>query len=379
MVNFLRKMFNPLFTAVFTQGEGQPITPKQDFETMVKEGYCYNAESYSTIKKVYESTASIPYKLIETLPDGEVRTVTNHKIIKLLKNPNDYQTETEFREAFIAYYLTTGNSFIQPLSIDAGGAVLELHVWRPDKIRVIQGNATRPVAGYQYQENGILLTVAYDQFIHWRTWNPLEWWYGMSPITAASYPIDLHSEYSKHNFNTIKRGARSPVFLEYIGKLLKKEQVEAIRDTFDTKYGGADNAGKTPIAHGGLTLRELPSMSPIDMDWIDGLMQQKRQINTVWGVPSELLNDADAKKYGNFAESRRAFYMETCIPLAKKMYGTITRGLVHPHFGKRFELVPDIDKIEGIQGDRAIVVDKVVGAMESGLINRDEGRTELGY
>jgi hypothetical protein len=70
--------------------------------------------------------------------------------------------------------------------------------------------------------------------------------------------------------------------------------------------------------------------------------------------------------------------METCIPLAKKMYGTITRGLVHPNYGKRYELIPDIDKIEGIQGDRAVVVAKVVEGFMSGIINREEARRELG-
>lgn len=377
-MNFFQKLFNPFYRALLIYGEGQKVYPKQNFETIAKEGYSYNAESYSTIKKVYESVASIPFKLIEHLPDGTQRTVENHEIIRLLKNPNDYQTETEFREAFVAFYCTAGNSYIQPLRATERGKVRELHVWRPDKITILQGNQTRPILGYEFEENGIMVTVPYDGLIHWKTWNPLEWWYGLSPVTAASYPIDLHSEYSKHNFNTVKRGARSPIYMEYTGKLLKKEQVEEIRDSFDEKYGGAENAGKTPIAHGGLELKHLPSMKPIEMDWIEGLLQQKRQINTVWGVPSELLNDADAKKYGNFVESRRAFYMETCIPLAKKMYGTLTRGLVRPNWGKQFELVPDIDKIEGIQGDRAVVVAKVVEGFMSGIINREEARRELG-
>jgi hypothetical protein len=52
--------------------------------------------------------------------------------------------------------------------------------------------------------------------------------------------------------------------------------------------------------------------------------------------------------------------------------------LVHPNYGKRYELIPDIDKIEGIQGDRAVVVAKVVEGFMSGIINREEARRELG-
>jgi HK97 family phage portal protein len=377
----LTKMFNPIYRALMVYGEGSTIYQKQRFEEISKEGYSYNAEVFASVRKLAQSVASVPYKIIEHLPNGEtVEVPQSHPLHRLLRRPNDYQSWQELVEAYASFYVLQGNSYMQPLSIEGNARqkVSELHVWRPDKIKILQGNATRPILGYEYEENGVIVKLPYDGMIHWKTWNPMEWWYGLSPVTPASYAIDLHSEYNKHNFNVIKRGARHPSYLQYEGKLLTQQQVEKIRDDFESKYGGADNAGKPPIVYGGLSMKELNGFKPVDMDWIDGQMNAKRQINTAFGVPSELLNDVEAKKYGNLLESRRMFWIETVIPTAVNMYATLTRGVAH-RYSRNIEIVVDKDKIDGIQGERSILYDKITNAYKEGLLNREEARLELGH
>lgn len=378
---WLTKMFNPIYRALLMYGEGSTVYPKQRFEEISKEGYSYNAEVYASINKLALSVSSVPYKVVEHLPNGETMELDyNHPLCRLMRNPNDYQSWQELVESYVSFYALHGNAYMQPLIPDGSRrkTPVELHVWRPDKIKILQGNATRPILGYEYEENGVIVKVPYDGFIHWKTWNPMEWWYGLSPVTPASYAIDLHSEYNKHNFNVIKRGARQPNYLEYTGKMLTQAQVEKIRDDFESKYGGAENAGKPPITYGGLSIKELNGFKPVDMDWVDGQMNAKRQINTALGIPSELLNDIEAKKYGNLLESRRMFWIETVIPTAEKMYATLTRGVAR-HFGRNIEIIVDKDKIDGIQGERAILYDKITNAYKEGLLNREEARIELGH
>lgn len=377
--DILRKMFNPIYRALMVFGEGSSIYPKQRFEDISKEGYSYNAEVFASINKLALAVSSVPIKIVEHMPNGEhMELPYNHPLVRLVRRPNDYQSWREMVESYVSFYALHGNSYIQPLKVDGKRTPSELHVWRPDKIKILQGNATRPILGYEYEENGVIVKLPYDALIHWKTWNPMEWWYGLSPVTPASYAIDLHSEYNKHNFNVIKRGARQPNYLEYTGKMLTQAQVEKIRDDFESKYGGADNAGKPPITYGGLAIKELNGFKPVDMDWVDGQMNAKRQINTALGVPSELLNDVEAKKYGNLLESRRMFWIDTIIPTAEKMYATLTRGLAH-QFGRNIEFIVDKDKIDGIQGERAILYDKITNAYKEGVLNREEARIELGH
>jgi phage portal protein BeeE len=96
------------------------------------------------------------------------------------------------------------------------------------------------------------------------------------------------------------------------------------------------------------------------------------------GVSSELMNDAGNKTYSNYQEARKALYMEACIPLARKLYGTITRSL-QPFYNDNPKICLDVDAIEAIQEDRGLAIQRLQAAVTAGLITPNEARQELGY
>lgn len=80
----------------------------------------------------------------------------------------------------------------------------------------------------------------------------------------------------------------------------------------------------------------------------------------------------------NYREARKALYMEASIPMARKIYGAITK-----HLSKYYEDSPviqlDVDKIESIQEDRGFAAERLTRMVDAGIITPNEAREELGY
>ena len=141
--------------------------------------------------------------------------------------------------------------------------------------------------------------------------------------------------------------------------------------------GGAANAHRLKIVSENLTLQRF-SDKPQEAEWSEAVQQSMRMIVMALGLSSELLNDAANKTYSNFQEARKALYMEAAIPLGKMIYSAITRAL-QPFYSDNPVIEIDTDKIDAIQEDRALVIDRLTKAVAAGIITANEAREELGY
>ena len=70
--------------------------------------------------------------------------------------------------------------------------------------------------------------------------------------------------------------------------------------------------------------------------------------------------------------------MEASIPLARKIYGAITKKVAH-FYRDSPKICLDIDKIESIQEDRGFAVERLTKAVMAGIITPNEAREELNY
>ena len=102
-----------------------------------------------------------------------------------------------------------------------------------------------------------------------------------------------------------------------------------------------------------------------------------RMIVMAMGLSSELLNDAANKTYSNFQEARKALYQEAAIPMATLVYSALTRAL-QVYYEDNPNICIDYDNIEALQEDRATKIDRLTKAVQSGIMDVNEAREELG-
>jgi len=296
--------------------------------------------------------------------------------VSLLKRPNPLQGSGRFFENVVAFLMLSGNSYIEAVGPE-NRPPKELYVLRPDRVKVIPGNAQQLIGGYEYQVDSHKVRLQAEEVLHLKLFNPLNDWYGMGPIEAAARSIDQNNESRAWNVSLLQNAARPPGAL-VTEQELTEEQFNRLKAQVQEQYAGFKNAGRPLLLEGGMDWKDL-SLTPADMDWLEGLKLSAREIAIAFGVPPELIGDTSNKTYSNYQEARLAFYTETVLPLMDWLKDELNNWLV-PKFGDDQLFVDyDKDEIEALQEDRGAVWDRAMEAVRQGVLTRNEARALLGY
>src|SRR5690348_4163000 len=173
-------------------------TPR-DYAALAREGYAKNAIVYRAVRLIAESVGALDFVLYEGGAE-----LNRHPLIDLVKRPNPRQDGASLLEAVSAHLLLAGNAYIEAVGIadEVGTTVRELYALRPDRMKVVPGSDGWPQA-FDYTVSGA--TVRFDQssaqppILHLTLFNPLDDYYGFSPMEAAAVAVDTHNAAAKWN------------------------------------------------------------------------------------------------------------------------------------------------------------------------------------
>ena len=216
-----------------------------------------------------------------------------------------------------------------------------------------------------------------------KLWNPLDDFYGCSPLSAAAVEIDQHNMASKHNISLLNNGARPSGAVVFKPKddagyqvNLTESQRQQLLTDLNNRFSGTMNAGRPLLLEGDFDWKEM-GLSPKDMDFINLKHMSATDIAMCFGVPSQLVGVPDAQTYANVAEARLALYEETIIPYLRKVESDLNEWLV-AQFSETLEFCYDIDKIPALSERRRRVYENVVSAVNAGIMTRNEAREAVG-
>src|SRR5262249_15770270 len=117
-----------------------------------------------------------------------------HPLLDLIARPNPRQDGPAFLESIAAHLLLAGNAYVEAILV--GESVRGLYALRPDRMKVVPGPDGWPQA-FDYTVAG--QTVRFDQgaslppILHLTLFNPLDDYYGQSPLEAAAIAVDTHN------------------------------------------------------------------------------------------------------------------------------------------------------------------------------------------
>jgi len=355
---------------------------RDSYESYAAEGYQQNAIVFRCVNEIANGAASIPFKAFQ----GDIE-LDQHPILSLLERPNAQQAGVEYFQSLYSFLLLGGNSYA--IRTDVAGLPRELHLLRPDRVRVKPSKTSLP-SGYEYVLSGKVVkeyevdpeTGASD-LKHMKMWNPLDDYYGLSPIMAAAVDIDNHNEINKHNIALLRNGARptgaivfKPANDRGMSIQLTDGQRQQLNDDLRQRFQGVDNAGKPLLLEGDFDWKEM-GLSPRDMDFLQQKNISAKDIALCFGVPSQLIGIPDAQTYANVQEARLALYEETIIPLARRVESDFNEWLA-PMYGDDITIAYDFESIPAMVERRRRVYENVVSAVREGIISRNEARERLG-
>ncbi|RMF09146.1 MAG: phage portal protein [Alphaproteobacteria bacterium] len=350
--------------------QGHPVWTPRDYASLAREGFTQNAVVYRCVRMIAEAASSVPLLLYE---DG--RPLDTHPLLRLLEAPNATQCAPDLFDSWYSFLLVSGNAYMEAVSVS--GRVRELHVLRPDRMKVVPGPDGWP-EGYEYTASSQSVRFPQDvergvrPILHMALFHPDNDLYGLSPLEPAAAAIDIHNAGGAWNKALLDNSARPSGALVYTAKEggLTAEQFERLKSELESGYQGMSNAGRPLLLEGGLDWKAM-SLSPKDMDFIEAKYTAAREIALALGVPPMLLGIPGDNTYANYREANLSFWRQTVLPLVNRTAKALSRWL-----GEGAQLRPDVDAIEALNSERERLWQRVQTA---DFLTVNEKRALVGY
>ncbi|WP_070258688.1 phage portal protein [Anaplasma phagocytophilum] len=333
------------------------IWEDRNYENFAQNGYIKNVIAFRAIHMIATAAGSVRLTL-NKITKGGVFQINNHPILQLLARPNSSMTRSELIEGIITYRLISGKSYILSIK-NSEDVIQQLHLLRPDRVEIASKNG---YVLYKYSVNDEVhefhtnhTSLLHHSLLHLKNFHPLNDWYGLSPIEAASYSIQQHNQAGAWNQAMLQNGARPSGALVVNNKdgrnnSLSAEQYQRLKSQIETFYSGQKNSGRPILLEGGLEWKEM-SLTPKDMDFIESKNISSREIALAFGVPPQLIGIPGDNTYSNLSEARLSLWEQTVIPQLESILSHFNSWLV-PCFGNNLFLSYDKESISALTEKR---------------------------
>ena len=374
---FSKKKVNTLFPNIPLSAQvaiqsGIVTWQGQNAQAYVRDGYQSNDIVYSIVKlitdkaklapfhvyKVIDQTAAKRYKSLMKQPDkienwNEVRQLHkkafelydgDSRLNELLKYPNEEDTWADLIEQWCGFKLLTGNSFIYAKMIEGGandGKPFELYALPAQYMAIIANVEVFPPVRVGYQlYYGKMWTFDTKEILHDKYFNP--YWtvtgnelYGQSPLMAAARTLTRSNEAKTASVASFQNGGPAGVLFmndDRFDPTSGTQQAQALKKSISEK-GGASNYNSIAVSGYKVDWKQI-GLSPVELNIIESEKWDMKSLCNIYGVPSQLLNDADNKTYNNQLEGEKALTLRCAIPLLDAITDNLNRKL-HSDWGYR--------------------------------------------
>jgi HK97 family phage portal protein len=244
---------------------------------------------------------------------GAAETQRGDYYAQLFREPNDYQTYTDFMQLFILSFLLQGNAYAYCGQRNMRGEVTAMHVLDP--------RTTFPYIG---EDGSIFYRCGFNRLaglvgdeiiperdiVHHRL--PLLPAYplvGVTPIFAAAASTSVGISILANSQKFFSNASRPSGVLKAPGKVSEPTMTRLQQD-WDNNYSG-ERFGKTAVLPEGLSWESL-TITAQDAQLIEQLRWSVEDVGRVFRVPPFLLGDTNRVTYRNSEALARA-YLSGCL------------------------------------------------------------------
>lgn len=239
---------------------------------------------YACVSLLAELVASMPLFLYRRKNEGRERASEHYLYRVLHDEPNPYMTSFGYWESAMVHLLTYGNHYAEK-GYDSSGRVQQLWPISPNRV------AVKALAdGTMYYEvslpSGEKRKVSFDKIFH-IPGPGFDGRVGRSPIAMNREAVGLSIAMERYSAKFFSNDATPRSVLVYPGQV--DEEMEAnIRESWQKKHGGTDNAHRIAILEEGLKVERV-GLPQEDMEFIESRKYQTEEIARIYRVPLHLI------------------------------------------------------------------------------------------
>ena len=325
----------------------------------------------SVVDRIGVGLASVQWRLIDQLANGDEREVFSHPALDLWKKPNAYLTRFEMLERANQYFQLVGEIPFVVLRDSKTGQPAELQLVRPNRIFPIP-DPNDYLAGYVYQVGAQRIFLKPEDVIMIVRPNPLNEYRGLGIV--QSLLIDLGSEQAAATWmRNFFRNSAIPGGVIEVDATLDEAQYQRLRAQWAENHQGVTNAHRVAILE--RSHWKDAAFTQRDMQFEQLRKLSRDVILGAFGMPKSALGVTEDVNRAN-AEAGEVVYARWIVrPLAERIAQELTDGLLPLFTGKanlRFSYVDPTpeDRIQNLQ--------ESVQGWNAGLLTKNEGRNRLG-
>jgi len=286
---------------------------------------------YACVSLISEMIASLPLHVYRDAGDGTPAKAKEHKLYRLLHDEPvpGRLTSFEWRETMLTWCLLRGDAYAR-VTWTGGGTVKELRPMHPNRVTIV------PLAGGK---------VAYDvrhrdgRVERLRDWEMLRIPYKLvedDECQASMTPVAVHRQTigmtmaSQRYLSAFYANSASPKGGLKIPNVIGDEAAQKIRDSWERRHQGPENAGKLAILDGGVEWTPL-GMTMDDAQYVDLQKLSLEDIARIFLVPGHKIGIMTASTNNNIEHQAIQFVTDTlnrwCKRIEQRMNMTLLSQL----------------------------------------------------
>jgi HK97 family phage portal protein len=244
---------------------------------------------YACIYRIASDIGKLPFSLRRRERSGVWTETEDSMFTPVLFEPNDFQTDAQFREQWMLSKLTSGNTYVFKRK-DARGVVTNLYVLDPE--RVLPMVSDSGAVFYQLRTDALNtlpegypadnLIVPASEIIHDRCMTIHHPLIGIPPLAAAHWPALKNMKIMRSATEFFANNAQ-PGGLLTAPAGMSEDDAKDVQNYWTKEFGGG-NAGKVAII--GADMKFTPfAMKSIDSQMVEQMRYSDEQICQPFGIP----------------------------------------------------------------------------------------------
>ena len=228
--------------------------------------------------------------------------------IRVLEEPNGYQSRFDLMKQFVASQLYRGNGYLYGIR-NKRYEIDELHVLWPDSVwpyrsgtEVFYEVGAQPLGGVETQR---MLTTR--ECLHHRMLTLADPLIGITPLVAAALSTSAGLAILRQSERFFNQMARPSGVLTTAGKI-DRDKAQEIKERWKSVYAGPqDNAGDVAVLEQGLEWKQL-TLTATDSQLIEQLRYTVEDVARVYRLPIFMLGDLTKVSYSSSEQLSRIYY-----------------------------------------------------------------------
>lgn len=325
---------------------------------------------------IEDTVATVPLDLFERgAKDGERERAAGHPLHDLLhSDPNGWQTSAEFRQMMEGFRQTHGAAAARVVSTVRGPVALEpVHPSTCRPFRFGGGVAYR----WDPPEGGATRTLLQHEVLYLRDGKPKRW-----NLAEAESKVDRHRETiglilacAQYLSRFFANGA-APKHAITIPAAISDVAADKLRDTWERRHKGVENANRMAILDGGMDLKAI-GVSNSDAQVIQTYEMAVAMIARIFGVPLHLIGETSkATSWGSGIEQQSigfiSYYMRPKFVVWEQ---ALNKTLMSQDMRRRFYFEFNIDGL--LRGDFKTRMEGYALLVQWGLATPNEIRRQM--